>query len=186
MSTHSKAADATRDTRISDQLRLVGLSLRVRLRRGRIDRDLAEDRVRGRSEEHTLRVAQLTSPAGRREIARSWREIVVASENPRAELLGSTALLNRDAVVPLRDELTRLAQRLEQTGPIGPCGIARARVLACDGMGPLYNSASERSLREALAWTTEGLDMSPWNGAHRQHAPGSRRVPVSAPGASRS
>jgi hypothetical protein len=83
-----------------------------------------------------------------------------AAENPRAEWFGSTALLDRDVVAAWREELTGLAERLEEPGPVGPCGVARARVLACDGMGPLYNPASERYMGEAISWIAEGLDMS--------------------------
>jgi hypothetical protein len=139
--------------------------LRVRLRRGRIDRDLAEARVRERSAEYTLRAAQLASEVTRRNAARSLREVVAAAENPPAELLGSTALLNSHIVVPWREGLMGLVERLEQSDPIGPCGVARALVLASDGMGPLYNPASERSIGEAIWWIADGLDPSPSNGA---------------------
>jgi hypothetical protein len=160
MSTNTNTADAAPLIGTSGQMRRAGLSLRVRLRRARLDRELADVRAGERSEEHALRAAQLTSRVTRRDTARSLREVVAAAENPRAEWFGSTALLNRDAVMPWRDELTRLAGRLEQTGPSGPCGVARARVLASDEMGPLYNPASERSMREAISWIAEGLDMS--------------------------
>lgn len=163
MTTHTNTYEAAGHTRISGQTRRPGVSLRVRLRRGRIDRDLAEARVRDRSQEHALRAAQLVSEVTRRDTARSLREVVAAAENPRAEWLGSTALLNRDVVVPRRDALMGLAERLEQSGPIDPCGVARARVLASDGMGPLYNPASERSLGEAISWIADGLDMSASN-----------------------
>lgn len=158
MSTNTNVAAAPRHSRISGQTRLIGLSLRVRLRLGRIDRDLAEARMGERSEEHMLRAAQLTSGVNRRDAARSLREVVVAAENPRAELLGSTALLNREVVAPSRDGLMGLVARLEQSGPVGPCGVARARVLVSDGMGPLYNPASERSIDEAISWIADGLD----------------------------
>lgn len=158
MSTHTNVAHAPRHTRRSGQTRLIGLSLLVRLRRGRIDRELAEARIGDRSEAHLLREAQLTSEVNRRETARSLREVVIAAENPRTELLGSTALLNREVVVPSRDGLMGLVARLEQSGPIGSCGIARARVLVSDGMGPLYNPASERSVGEAISWIADGLD----------------------------
>lgn len=169
MSTNTNTYEAAGHTRKSGQTRRAGVSLRVslraRLRRGRIDRDLAEARVHNGSEEHTLRAAQLASEANRRNTARSLREVVAAAENPRAEWLGSTALLNRDAVVPSREGLMGLVERLEQAGPIDPCGVARARVLASDGMGALYTPASERSLGEAISWIADGLDMSPSNGA---------------------
>jgi len=142
-----------------------GLSLRVRLRRRRIDGELADAGGRASSEEYALRAAQLASEVNRRQVARSLREVVAAAENPRAEWFGSTALLDRDVAVAGRHGLMGLAQRLEQAGPLGACGIARARVLASDGMGPLYNPASERSLAEAISWIADGLDMSPSSGA---------------------
>jgi len=165
MGANTNAADAVRDTPVSGQMRRAGLSLRVRLRRTRIDGELADAGGRARSEEHALRAAQLASEVNRRQVARSLREVVAAAENPRAEWLGSTAPLDRDVVVAGRDELMGLAHRLEQTGPLGPCGVARARVLASDGMGPLYNPASERSLGEAISWIADGLDMGPSSGA---------------------
>ena len=146
-------------------MRRAGLSLRVRLWRRRIDRQLADADRRAHSEEHALRAEQRASEVNRRRVARSLREVVVAAENPRAEWLGSTALLDRDVAVAGRDGLMALAERLEQTEPLGPCGIARARVLASDGLGPLHNPASERSLGEAISWVADGLDMGPSGGA---------------------
>ena len=165
MSTNTNTADAAPQLGTSGQLRRTGLSLRVRLRRTRLDRELSEARLSERTEEHTLRTAQLASEVNRRDIARSLREAVALAENPRAEWLGSTALLNRDVVLPSRDGLMGLVKRLEQSGPVGPCGVARARLLAFDGMGPLYNPASERSMGEAISWITDGLEMSPSSGA---------------------
>jgi hypothetical protein len=165
MSAHTNAADAIGDTRVSGQMRRAGLSLRVRLRRRRIDRELADTGGSAISEAHALRAVQLASDVNRREAARSLREVVAAADSPRAEWFGSTALLDRDVAVAGRDGLMGLAQRLEQREPLGPCGIARARVLASDGMGPLYNPASERSLVEAISWIAEGLDMRPSSGA---------------------
>jgi hypothetical protein len=154
-------AGAERYTRISAQMRRAGVRLPVRLRRRRIDRDLADARVRDRSEEHTLRAAQLTSEVIRHDVARLLREVIAAAENPRAEWLSSTALLNRDVVVPWLEGVMGLVERLEQSGPVGPCGVARALVLISDGMGPLYNPASERSMADAIWWIADGLDMSP-------------------------
>jgi hypothetical protein len=165
MSTNTNTADAAPQLGRSGQMRRTGLSLRVRLRRTRLDRELADARVGERSEEHELRAAQLTSEANRRDIARSLREVVALAENPRAEWLGSTALLNRDVVLPSRDGLMGLVKQLEQSSPIGPCGVARARLLAFDGMGPLYNPVSERSIGEAISWTADGLELSPSSGA---------------------
>ena len=46
------------------------------------------------------------------------------------------------------------------------------RVLACDGIGPLYNPTSERSMGEAISWVAEALDMPPLeNGRSALRAP---------------
>jgi hypothetical protein len=159
MSIDANTADAAPRVGTSGQTWRTGLSLRVRLRRTRLDRDLADARIGERSEEQQLRAAQLTSEVTRRDTTRSLREVVAAAENPRAEWFASTALLNRDVVMPRRSELMALVHRLEQPGPIGPCGAARARVLAIDGIGPLYNPASEHSMGEAISWIAGGMDM---------------------------
>ena len=159
MSINTNVAHAPRHARTSGQARLIALSLRVRLRRARIDRDLAEARISDHSDEHILRAAQLTSAANRRDAARSLHEVVDFAENPRAELLSSTALLEREAVLPSRDALMGLAARLEHSGPVGACGVARARALMSDGMGPLYNPNSARSLGEAISWVADGLEI---------------------------
>ena len=69
---------------------------------------------------------------------------------PRGESLGGVVRFNRAAGQGRRCGLTGgligLVERLEQPGAIGPCGVARARVLASDGMGPLYNPASSTPL----------------------------------------
>lgn len=89
MSINTNVAHAPRHARTSGQARLIALSLRVRLRRARIDRDLAEARISDHSDEHILRAARLTSAVNRRDAARSLHEVVVFAENPRAELLSS-------------------------------------------------------------------------------------------------
>ena len=165
MSTNTNTAEAAPQLGTSRQLPRTGLTLRVRLRRARLDRDLAV-RVGQRSEEHALREAQLSSGVTRRDTARSLRDVVAAADDPRAEWFGSTALVDRDVVAAWRDGLMGLTERLEQPGPIGSCGVARARTLASDGMGPLYNPASERSMGEAISWVAEGLDVSQLDGDH--------------------
>jgi hypothetical protein len=135
--------------------------LRVRLSRGRLDRELADACVRDTSEGHALRARQLADPAARRRLACSLRRLLADAEDPRAALLGSTVPVLGDAVVPWREALLGLAERLEQTEPVNPLGLARMRVVLTDGMGPLYNRASERSLSEAVWWVVDGLQLCP-------------------------
>jgi hypothetical protein len=130
----------------------------VCVRRRRIDADLADGQLPAHGEEHVLRAAQLAAGASRRKLAGSLREVVDAAENPRAEALGSAALVDRQAVLGWRGGLLGLAERLERPGPVSPCGIARGVTLVSDGVGPLYNPASERPLGEAIWWVADGLE----------------------------
>jgi len=145
MSTNTTTAEAPRDARISSRTRRAGLSLCVRLRRARIDRDLAEARLSERSEEHALRAAQLASEVNRRAIARSLRDVVAAAENPRAEWLGSTAPLNRDVVLPTRAGLMELVKRLGRSGPIHRGSQRRSRRPDHRRARPSYSQPTNRS-----------------------------------------
>jgi hypothetical protein len=44
------------------------------------------------------------------------------------------------------DELSRLADTLEDPGPVDAVGVAQALLLLTDGTGPLYNPDSRASL----------------------------------------
>lgn len=135
--------------------------LRVRLSRGRLDRELADAIVRDTSEGHALRARQLADPAARRQLACSLRRLLADAEDPRAALLGSSVPVLGDVVMPWREALLGLAERLEQTEPVNPLGLARMRVVLTDGMGPFYNRASERSLGEMVWWIADGLQLCP-------------------------
>jgi hypothetical protein len=157
MAARTKRTEMVRRVQTASALRRVALRLRVRLWRRRIDADLADGRLHG-GENHALRAAQLATEASPRNLARSLREVVDAAENPRTEMLGSTALIDRHAVLGWLGGLLGLAERLERSGPICPCGVARGVTLISDGMGPLYNPASERSLGEVIWSIADGLD----------------------------
>src|ERR1035441_879181 len=117
---------------------------RVRLRRGRLDRELAEGRDPEACGDRALRAGQLTDTVTRRRVARSLRGVVAKAERAPGGL-GSAAPVCRSAVLAWREGLLGLADRLEQPGALNPCGVARALVLLTDGTGPLYNPAPEPS-----------------------------------------
>jgi hypothetical protein len=131
----------------------------VFLRRLRLDRELAEHGVASRA--GAVRAAQLQDPAARRRLGRSLRRSVAEAESPRLALFSPTVPLPRDIVLPLREALLGLAERLEQPGPVNPCGVARVILLLTDGQGPLYNRGSERSLSDAVWWIADGLQLCP-------------------------
>jgi hypothetical protein len=147
----------------STMLRPPGLALRLHvfLRRRRLDRALAEGSVACQAEHRELREAQLEDPARRRRLAHSLRRTVADAENPTVAMQRSSVPLPREIVLPLREGLLGLAERLEQPGPVNPCGVARLRLLLSDRRGPLYNRRAERSLSDAIWWIADGLQLCP-------------------------
>jgi hypothetical protein len=84
------------------------------------------------------------------------RRVVAKAEDPRVAL-SSTVPVLRQAVLPCSEALLGLAERLEQPGPINPCGVARALLLLTDGTGPLYSRRPERPMGETIWWIIDGL-----------------------------
>jgi hypothetical protein len=139
----------------------VGVRVRVLLRRWRLDRELAAGCACDAPEERAWRARQLAGPVTRRQLGCSLRRVVADAESPRAVLLSSAVPMHRRAVVGWREALLGVAERLEQPGPVNPCGVARTLVLLTDGTGPLYNRGSERSLSEMVWWVADGLQLCP-------------------------
>jgi hypothetical protein len=134
--------------------------LTARLRARRLDRALAQGTPPEASAPLALRAQRLTEPDQRSSIARELRRILreAAHESRRPEF--ARILPSRGSVWAARDELRRLADTLEDPGPVAAAGVAQARILLTDGTGPLYNpgsrttllSGAARALRELRPW----------------------------------
>ena len=133
----------------------------MRLRRWRLDRELADGADGEISRELSLRGRQLADPRSARVLARSLRQVVAKAESRRAAQFGAGVPVARDAVTAWREALLGLAERLEEPALASPRGIARVQVLLTDGASPLYNPASERSIGEAVWWVADGLQLCP-------------------------
>jgi hypothetical protein len=138
----------------------LSLRLRVRLHRGRLDRELADGLHPDAAPDRALRAAQLSEPATRWAMARSLRDVVAA---PRRGVLipRAPAAPISPAVADHREGLLGVADRLQQPDAVNPCGVARVRVLLSDGTGALYNPSAERSIGEAIWWVADGLQPCP-------------------------
>ena len=74
----------------------------------------------------------------------------------------SRIMPSRTRVRAAHEELVRLADTLEEPGPVAAGGVAQARLLLTDGTGPLYNAESRttlvggaaRAVRELRPWPT--------------------------------
>lgn len=135
----------------------LGLRVRVHLHRGRLDRQLADGLDPQAFHERALRAAQLAGMPTRRQVARSLRRVVEHAERPAGALLGAAVPVCRRSVLPWREALLGLAERLEQPVALDPRGVARALVLLTDGGGPFYDARAARSMSEAVWWIADGL-----------------------------
>jgi hypothetical protein len=132
----------------------------VRLRPRRLDRALARGTSPEASAPLALRAQRLTEPEQRGSIARELRRIVRESQGARRPTL-SHIVPSRTRVRNAREELIRLADTLEEPGPVAAGGVAQAWMLLTDGTGPLYNpdsgttlvAGAARALRELRPWT---------------------------------
>jgi hypothetical protein len=85
-----------------------------------------------------LRARRLTALCDRREKASTYRSLI-------REALGEASGCRmrvapyRERVAAASQTLSRLADALNQPGPVDPRGAAEAALLLTDGTGPLYN-----------------------------------------------
>jgi hypothetical protein len=119
--------------------------LAARLRPRRLDRALAGGTPPEASAALALRAQQLTEPDSRGSIARALRRIIREAQQGYRPALGRV-MPTRARVRAAREELSRLADTLEEPGPVAAGGVAQALLLLTDGTGPLYNPYSRLSL----------------------------------------
>jgi hypothetical protein len=124
-----------------------------------LDRALARGISPEASAALALRAHRLTEPDRRHSIANALRSILSEAHEGHRPALGRV-MLSRARVKAARDELSRLADTLDEPGPVAAGGVAQAWILVTDGTGPLYNPASrialgagaDRAARELRPW----------------------------------
>lgn len=125
----------------------------------KLDRDLADGVSPEASAALALRAERLTEPDSRGSIAGALRRVVhEANANRRHRFARVTP--NTRAVKSASEELNRLADTLDDPGPVTAQGVARAWLLLTDGTGPLYNARSGASLCVGAARAAR--DLRPW------------------------
>jgi hypothetical protein len=135
------------------------LRLRVFVRRQRLDHQLAEG-----ADPHTdpalgLRAAQLCRARTRRVIARRLRRSLRTAPKATAPGRGSRSLL-RDQILAESDALMDLIRRLEAPGPAEPMGVALARLLVTDPVGPLSVQSEPATLYMVVRLATAAIGAS--------------------------
>jgi hypothetical protein len=152
-----KDTPSARDGRVSGRRVRLGLRLRVRLHRASLDRELSDGLAADSAEERALRARQLEESRTRRRLASALRGVIADAELPAASRLCSAVPVSRNAVLPWRQALLGVAERLESGDPVDACGVARVMVLITDGCSPIYNPYAEGSMSDAVWWIADGL-----------------------------
>jgi len=125
----------------------------------RLDRELADGVPPEASAALALRAQRLTEPDRRWSMAGALRRVLRDANVDRRQRLGRVTPDLR-AVKSAAEELTRLADTLDDPGPVAAQGVARAWLLLTDGTGPLYNAGSRTSLCAGAARAAR--DLRPW------------------------
>ncbi len=130
------------------------------MRKGRLDRQLAEGADPADTDELALRARQLTSQSYRRTLADSFDEVMAIADGLGPRISAAPPLQSRE-VRAARSALLDLSRTLREDAPVAPSGVAQAQRLLTDGMGPLYvesyNDALWQAVRQARA-ALEGHD----------------------------
>jgi hypothetical protein len=133
--------------------------LTARVRPRRLDRALAGGTPPEASAALALRAQQLTELDSRGSIAQALRRIIREAQEGHRPALGRV-MPSRTRVRSARQELSYLADMLDEPGPVAAGGVAQALLLLTDGTGPLYNpdsrtslcAGAERAARELRPW----------------------------------
>ena len=125
----------------------------------RLDRALANGIAPETSAALALRAQRLTEADRRWSIAGTLRRIVRDVEADRGPRPGRVAP-HPQAVVAASEQLTELADTLDDPGPVEAHGVAQAWLLLTDGTGPLYNPGSSEPLSARAAQAAHHL--RPW------------------------
>jgi hypothetical protein len=167
--TTTRKSDQRRQAVLVADERLDGLvhteepSLRARLsarwRPRRLDQALAAGVPPEADVALALRAEELTELNRRRSIASALRE-VVREAREGAPLEPARIRPDRRRVASASEELTALAETLEDPGPVAANGVAQAWILLTDGTGPLYNPYSRTSLCAGAARAAK--ELRPW------------------------
>jgi hypothetical protein len=127
------------------------VSLRARLHRESLDRELAGGIAPWRSPAHAARALQLTSTRRRDAYAAGLERVLAETERPPRSIRFSGVVTPDPASVILcAPTIWEIVGTLRAPAPVSAEGMARLRTLLCDGAGPLYCAGNAEQLRQNL------------------------------------
>jgi hypothetical protein len=119
-------------------LRDIATRLRVVGRHDKLDRMLADGHPPEESSALALRARELTSKRSRDELAGSVLDAVEAAEHPVRGPFRPNLAVDISAVLAVKSDLVKIAERLRDNAPVNPRGVAIVSCLLRDGESPLY------------------------------------------------
>lgn len=122
----------------------------------RLDRQLATGRPPQSSRALAIRARQIVSPAGRRELARRWANVLDRADR-RPVPISSRAPLRRGAVIAAEEDVLEMISVLISGLPVDARSAAMASWILRDGTGPLYNHHSGIELGATVREATRQL-----------------------------
>jgi hypothetical protein len=133
------------------------LRLKVRVKRAKLDRQIAAGRPCQATTALALRARQLVDLRTRRRAARSFRGIVEYVDRTGPGRIVSAVVIERASVRSGREAILGLAERLEGPAPVSARGVARVQTLLTDGLeSPLFNPHCGRTVVQAV-WEAADL-----------------------------
>ncbi|MGI8450196.1 MAG: hypothetical protein ACR2MP_24070 [Streptosporangiaceae bacterium] len=136
-----------------------------------LDGQLAGGYPEGTSRVLAFRAQQISSPAGRRELAQSWAHLLDEARRPPVPR-SPRAPLCRDRIAAAEHDVRAMIGVLTGALPVTARGAAMASYLLSDGTGPLYDRHSPVALgvavREATRQMTDPAASTPADLADRE------------------
>jgi len=123
----------------------------------RLDAELAAGAAAETSALHARRARMLVAPRARRSLACNWEHLLTAAAQPARGLSGRVPI-RRARVLHAEPEIRVLIDALNASGPVPARGVALARHLLTDGVGPVYNRAASDDLARRVAQAALELD----------------------------
>jgi hypothetical protein len=133
----------------------------VRLKRHKLDRQLAAGANPNASDCLRERSRQLVTEESRRSIAASLRRFLDDASSGSASL-SSQVPIARDAIRASRWDIEEIIERLDAPSYLCAQGLAQLSLLLTEGTSPLFGPATPpRQLRWELLAAVQGLDSGP-------------------------
>lgn len=129
--------------------------------RARLDRRIAAGYPCDADTDLALRARQLVAPRSQHQLARNLRGILRYVERTPSRRTISAVAIEPRAVRMGRGAIIDLAEQLERAAAANPRGIVLAKALLSDGLSPLFDARSERTVTEAVREVQRALEEPP-------------------------